>query len=94
MAKETQREMDRALWTAARKGILGEVQALKGKGADPSWFNPWEPPGRGTQFTALHVAADGGHIDVVKYLVNTCKVDFTLKCGEGLTPCLCPSHGR
>ena len=79
-AEVSQRDLDKGLWVAASEGNLKEVQALKGKGANPMWFNPWEPPGRGMQFNALHVASGGGHIEIVKYLVETCKVDFRAKC--------------
>ena len=84
-AEVSQRDLDKGLWVAASEGNLKEVQALKGKGANPTWFNPWEPPGRGLQFNALHVASGGGHIEIVKYLVETCKVDFRAKCQYGET---------
>ena len=81
----TQRDLDRAMWEAARSGNMAAVQALKGKGANPQWFNPWEPPGRGMQFNALHMASGAGHIEIVRYLVEKCKVDFTAKCDYGPT---------
>eukprot|EP00964_Phaeocystis_antarctica_P086823 scaffold55025_cov57-Phaeocystis_antarctica.AAC.1 len=55
--QSTQRDLDRAMWEAARSGNMAAVQALKGKGVNPQWFNPWEPPGRGMQFNALHMAS-------------------------------------
>ena len=66
-------------WEAAMDGQIAVMQDLKGKGANPSWFNPWDPPGRAYQFAPLHVAAGGGHIDVVKYLVEKCQVEITAK---------------
>ena len=79
----TQRDLDKAMWEAAGSGKMSEVLTLKGKGANPQWFNPWEPPGRGMQFNALHMAAGAGHADIVKYLVETCKVDLTARCDYG-----------
>ena len=37
------------------------------------------------QFNALHMAAGAGHADIVKYLVETCKVDLTARCDYGLS---------
>eukprot|EP00966_Prymnesium_polylepis_P130224 3011405-Prymnesium_polylepis.1 len=78
-----QRAKNEELWQAAAKGNQAEVERLKGEGAEATWFHPWEPAGRGYQFTALHIAADQGHLDVVKYFLETCKMDMKLKSATG-----------
>eukprot|EP00966_Prymnesium_polylepis_P313260 7238524-Prymnesium_polylepis.1 len=80
-----QRELNEQFWKAAAAGNFAEVEECKGKGADPTWFHPWEPPGRGYQWSALHVAADKNHFEVVKYLCETCNVDMQLKSPHGAT---------
>jgi len=79
------RDISKAMWKAAADGKLSEVTDLKAKGASPNWFNPWEPPGRGYQFTSLHMAAGNGHTEVVKHLVEKCGADITAKVSYGET---------
>ena len=57
-----QRTKDESLWAAAKEGKVKDVETWASKGANPNWRNPWEPLGRANQFTALHIAADQGHV--------------------------------
>jgi len=77
--------LNAAMWMAAARGDSQGVRDLKSKGADPTWFHPWEPPGRAYQFTALHIAAGNGRIDTVKYLVEKVQVDIWAKSPFGET---------
>jgi hypothetical protein len=80
------RAANEALWAAAREGDLAKVQEAHKAGGSANWKNPWEPPGRMNQFTAVHIAADAGHLDVVKYLVEKAGGDMKAKCSYGETP--------
>ena len=86
MAEPTQRELDELLWDACEKGDLTAAQEYKGKGADPNWMHPQKPPGRAYQFTALHIASDKGHTNIVKWLVEKGGADLNKKSPYGETP--------
>jgi len=81
--KMSQRELDEALWKAAREGKLDDVKKFKEQGGDPNWMHPWEPEGRGSQFTALHIASDNGHVATAKWLVEKGGIDINKKCAYG-----------
>ena len=85
MPDRAQTELNTQMWIAAANGDSKSVQDLKSKGADPKWFHPWEPPGRAYQFTALHIAAGNGHLDVVKNLVEKAQVEVWAKSPFGET---------
>jgi len=74
------------LWEAAWAGDLEAVKMWKAKGGDANWMHQWKPPGRSRQFTALHAAADQGHKEVAKYLVESCGADIDKSVCYGQTP--------
>ena len=76
---DPKREMNEALWLAARDGDLATVKEKHEAGADVNWRHPWEPPGRLGQFAALHIASDQGHMDVAKYLVDKAHADLCVR---------------
>ena len=76
---DPKREMNEALWLAARDGDLATVKEKHEAGADVNWRHPWEPPGRLGQFAALHIASDQGHMDVAKYLVEKAHADLCVR---------------
>ena len=61
--QETQANVD--LFNAAEKGNLKSVKAAVANGATPLFFYHPED-----QKNSLHVASQGGHLEVVKYLVS------------------------
>ena len=83
MPEVSQRDLDEQMWKAAEAGQLEKVQELKKAGANPNWMHPQEPAGRAYQFTALHIASDKEHIDVVKWLVEKGGADLNKKCSYG-----------
>ena len=69
-------------------GDLDEVKRLVGRriadGLDAkSYADAPDPDGNGT---AVHGAVFGGHLDVVRFLAETCRADLCLPNGLGCTP--------
>ena len=73
------------MWNAAKVGNLKGVQDAKAAGGNPNWVNPQEPQGRAHQFTSLHIASAGGHLEVVKWLTEKGGADINKKCPYGET---------
>ena len=57
------------LWDAAQQGYLTIIQECIDNGVDKEAKD-------GTGQTALHLACWHGHLEVVKYLIETCGVDM------------------
>ena len=57
------------LWKAAEAGDIKEVKDARAKGASIAWRNPYGPPGRNFQFSALHCAVLAQRVDLVKFLL-------------------------
>lgn len=58
-------EWGRALINASSQGDVGTVQMLLGSGVSPEWLSP-----DGNGIRALHAAAMGGHVPVVRLLLQ------------------------
>jgi len=81
----SQREKDEGLWDACEVGDKKKAEAYRTAGADPNWVNPQKPPGRAYQFTALHIATDKGHLDIVEWLAGKGGADLNKKSVYGET---------
>ncbi|MCO5568201.1 hypothetical protein L7F22_021897 [Adiantum nelumboides] len=72
------------LLVAARKGDLDEVRRLLDDGSDA---NEMSLGHKNSGVTALHLAAAGGHIDVMDELLERgCNIDARTRLGCGWTP--------
>jgi len=47
------------------------------------WMHDLKPKGRAQQYTALHIATDRGHKEVVRHLVEKCGADLGKKAPYG-----------
>ena len=83
--QEKQRKVDAELWEAAAAGDLQTVQKKKEEGGNVNWKHTSKPDGYAHQFTALHIATDKGHTDVVKWLAEKGGADMKAKCPYGET---------
>ena len=82
---------------ARNKSIVEAKKAAREAEGDPNWFHPRGPEdekgnskGRGNQYTSMHIAADSGKVDVVKWLAEKGGADINIKCSYGATNYLCP----
>lgn len=72
---------DGYLYSAAFRGVLAEVTGLISMGADIRWAHP------AGGATALYVAAENGHVEVTKALLDA-RADASLARTDGATPLL------
>ena len=80
-----QRKLDEELWNYCEQGELEKAKTARAAGGSPKWVHPLKPEGRGYQFTALHIATDRGHTDIVKWLAEKGGADLNQKCAYGET---------